>query len=139
MKQRHFKSMVFEASGSEPTLEIKSPFDGAMVGTVSVSDGEDIERSLATAYRLFKDRRGWLAAADRETILRRTTQILFRSPGRPKALPLRAARSTARCCIKQKRVTCCISVGAIIEAYVKRFAQEHPRYRGAMLHHKVHA
>jgi hypothetical protein len=26
MKQRHFKSMVFEASGSEPTLEIKSPF-----------------------------------------------------------------------------------------------------------------
>ena len=45
MKQRHFKSMVFEASGSEPTLEIKSPFDGAMVGTVSVADFVSVSRS----------------------------------------------------------------------------------------------
>jgi acyl-CoA reductase-like NAD-dependent aldehyde dehydrogenase len=77
MKQLHFKSMVCEASDKDPTLEIKSPFDGAVVGTVSVSAAEDIERALATAHRLFKNRRGWLAAADREAILRRAAQNMI--------------------------------------------------------------
>ena len=74
MKPLHFKSMVYQPSGKEPTLEVKSPFDGSVVGTVSVSDADDVERALATAYRLFRDRRGWLPAADREAILRRTAQ-----------------------------------------------------------------
>ncbi|HTV85015.1 MAG TPA: aldehyde dehydrogenase family protein [Dyella sp.] len=74
MKPLHFKSMVYQANGKEPARDVKSPFDGSVVGTVGTASAEDIERALATAYRLFKDRRGWLPAMDREAILRRAAQ-----------------------------------------------------------------
>lgn len=50
-------------------LEVLSPFDSAPVGSVPLSGAEDIERALATAYTLFRDRRGWLSPARRIEIL----------------------------------------------------------------------
>jgi acyl-CoA reductase-like NAD-dependent aldehyde dehydrogenase len=58
------------------TVEVKSPFDGAHVGQVAASSAQDIERALATAYALFRDRRQWLPKQQRIAILKRPAEII---------------------------------------------------------------
>ena len=58
------------------TVEVKSPFDGAQVGQVAASSAEDIERALATAHALFRDRRQWLPKQRRIAILKRAAEII---------------------------------------------------------------
>jgi acyl-CoA reductase-like NAD-dependent aldehyde dehydrogenase len=58
------------------TVEVKSPFDGAHVGQVAASSAQDIERALATAYALFRDRRQWLPKQQRIAILKRAAEII---------------------------------------------------------------
>lgn len=57
-------------------VEVKSPFDGAHVGQVAASSAQDIERALATAYALFRDRRQWLPKQQRIAILKRAAEII---------------------------------------------------------------
>lgn len=59
-----------------PTIEVQSPFDGAQVGQVRTSSAEDIERALATAHALFRDRRQWLPKQRRIAILKRAAEII---------------------------------------------------------------
>ena len=58
------------------TVEVKSPFDGAHVGQVAASSAQDIERALATAHALFRDRRQWLPKQQRIAILKRAAEII---------------------------------------------------------------
>jgi acyl-CoA reductase-like NAD-dependent aldehyde dehydrogenase len=56
-------------------VEVTAPFDGAHVGQVPVSTAEDVERALATAHALYRDRRQWLPKQQRIAILRRAAAI----------------------------------------------------------------
>jgi len=58
------------------TIEVRSPYDGAPVGTVAASSAADIERALATAHALYRNRRGWLSKQRRLEILRRAAAIV---------------------------------------------------------------
>ena len=57
-------------------VEVHSPFDGAHVGQVAASSAQDIERALATAHALFRDRRQWLPKQQRIAILKRAAEII---------------------------------------------------------------
>ena len=57
-------------------VEVRSPFDGAYVGQVAASSAQDIERALATAHALFRDRRQWLPKQQRIAILKRAAEII---------------------------------------------------------------
>lgn len=71
------------------TKQVRAPYDGAVIGTVDVTDREGVERALATAYALYRDRSTWLPPARRIEILRRTA-ALMESQGED--LALNAAR-----------------------------------------------
>ena len=58
------------------TREVRSPFDGSVIGSVDYGAPGDVEEALATAYALHRNRAGWLAPARRIEILRRAAQIM---------------------------------------------------------------
>lgn len=58
------------------TIAVTAPYDGALVGEVPASDEDDVERALATAHGLFRDRRQWLPKAQRIAVLRRAAEIV---------------------------------------------------------------
>lgn len=57
-------------------LEVTSPFDGSVLATVDTGGAEHVETALSTAYRLFRDRSGWLAIPERVAILTRTATLM---------------------------------------------------------------
>lgn len=62
------------ASGKK--REVRSPFDGRLLGTVALADGAAVERALAGAHALFRDRRQWLPVSRRCEILRAAAAIM---------------------------------------------------------------
>ena len=47
-------------------IEVRSPYDGTLAGSVEASGADDdVDRSLAAAYELFRDRGGWLTPGRR--------------------------------------------------------------------------
>jgi acyl-CoA reductase-like NAD-dependent aldehyde dehydrogenase len=69
-------------------VKVSAPFDGAPIGEVPASSEADVERALATAHKLFRDRRQWLPKQQRIAILRRAAEIIT---GRREALARQAA------------------------------------------------
>ena len=57
-------------------LEVSAPFDGATIGQVPTSGAEEVERALATAHALYRNRRQWLPKQQRIAILRRAAAIV---------------------------------------------------------------
>jgi acyl-CoA reductase-like NAD-dependent aldehyde dehydrogenase len=47
------------------TLEIRSPFDDSLLTTVPTGGAQHVEDALAVAYRLYRDRDGWLSLPER--------------------------------------------------------------------------
>ena len=60
------------AAGME--LEVRSPFDGTFVGAVPLTAVDGVECALATAYRLFRNRGGWLPVPRRIEVLSATAK-----------------------------------------------------------------
>jgi acyl-CoA reductase-like NAD-dependent aldehyde dehydrogenase len=58
------------------TIEVIAPFDGAPVGRVAASGADDVERALATAHALHRDRRQWLSKPRRIAILGRAAELI---------------------------------------------------------------
>lgn len=58
------------------TIEVRAPFDGRLIDTVKTNGADAVEAALETAYRLFRNRDGWLPAAERAEILRRTARLM---------------------------------------------------------------
>jgi acyl-CoA reductase-like NAD-dependent aldehyde dehydrogenase len=71
------------------SLEVRSPYDGTRVGSVPLTGADGVERALDTAYRLFRDRRGWLPPQRRIEILSATASLMERDS---EDLALQAAR-----------------------------------------------
>lgn len=57
-------------------IDVHSPFDGTLVGSVTTSSPEDVEKVLSTAYSLFRDRAQWLSKQKRIAVLKRTAEII---------------------------------------------------------------
>lgn len=57
-------------------IEVFSPFDGERVGAVPASGADDVERALATAHGLYRDRRQWLGKPQRIAVLRRAAELI---------------------------------------------------------------
>ena len=84
-----FESLVAGKHERVGRLPVFAPFDGALLAEVETVDGSGVGQALQTAYRLFRDRRGWLPVHQRISILERTVQILRE---RAEALAVEAAR-----------------------------------------------
>ena len=69
--------------------EVRSPFDGAVLGSVEMVGATEVETALATAHALFRDRSRWLPVARRIEILTRAAALM---QGRIEELTLAAAR-----------------------------------------------
>jgi acyl-CoA reductase-like NAD-dependent aldehyde dehydrogenase len=71
----HFPLLVPGATAAG-TAEIHAPFDGSPIARIEQADGATVEKALATAAALFRDRDGWLSPARRLEILRRAADIM---------------------------------------------------------------
>jgi len=85
----HFPMMVPGAASNGARREVRSPYDGGLLGTVDVAGADAVEKALATAYALFRDRSRWLPVAKRIEILRRAAVLMEREA---ESLALGAAR-----------------------------------------------
>ena len=70
-------------------LEVRAPFDGALIATIDTADATQVEQALATAYGLFRNRDAWLDPARRIEILRKAARLMEE---RAESLALEAAR-----------------------------------------------
>lgn len=70
-------------------VQVTAPFDGAVIKTVPKADAAAVERALATAHRLYRDRAGWIPKHRRIEILQKAAKIIKE---RREDLALQAAR-----------------------------------------------
>ena len=72
----HFKLMIPGASPTSTPLEVRAPWDGALIATVDTADSAAVEQALATAHGLYRDRDTWLSPAERIQILQKTAALM---------------------------------------------------------------
>ncbi|AGA32691.1 aldehyde dehydrogenase family protein [Thioalkalivibrio nitratireducens DSM 14787] len=84
-----FESLIAGEHERAGRLTVFAPFDRMPIAEVETVGEAGVGQALDTAYRLFRDRRGWLPVHRRIEILERTAQILHE---RAEALALEAAR-----------------------------------------------
>ena len=89
MMTEHFRTMVPGATATGAVKEVRSPYDGAVVGSVELADFATVDTALATAHALFRDRSRWLTPARRIEILGRAAALM---EARGEELALEAAR-----------------------------------------------
>ena len=68
---------------------VTSPFDGRLIAQAPVADAAAVETALSAAYRLHRDRDGWLPLRERIEILKRAADIMA---ARAETLALQAAQ-----------------------------------------------
>ena len=83
-----FPQLVQSAAEPAGSLDVHSPFDGRLLGSVATSGAEHVESALASAYRTFRNRDAWLPVPARIAILERTAELMA---ARADALALLAA------------------------------------------------
>jgi len=75
----HFPLMIADAAKVKSkggSLEVKSPYDDALIATVATANAEAVALALAHASRLFANRAGWIPVDQRIAILERLTGLL---------------------------------------------------------------
>lgn len=73
----HMPTLVAEPLPSDlPDIEVRSPYSGELLATVATTDEANAERALETAFRLFRNKRGWLSAAFRGEVLERAVAVM---------------------------------------------------------------
>ena len=81
--------MVSGATPGTRRHEVRSPYDGSVIGSVDLAGTETVESSLASAYALYRDRDAWLPPAQRIAILRKAAHQMEQ---RAEMLAVEAAR-----------------------------------------------
>lgn len=72
----HFPMLIPGATSDDGELEVRAPYDGSMIATVTAADSAAVDQALANASGLFKDRRQWLQPSQRIEILSNTADIM---------------------------------------------------------------
>jgi len=70
----HYPMLLAQQATPSGVLDVRSPFDGQVLGTVDTGGSQAVEAALDVAYRLFRDRDRWLAPSERISILRRAAR-----------------------------------------------------------------
>lgn len=73
---QHFSLMIPDANTTDGVLKVKAPFDQTLIATVDTADSTAVEHALNTAYTLFKERKGWIAAEKRIEILEKAAVLM---------------------------------------------------------------
>ena len=89
----HFPLMVPGATPDKQHAEVRSPYDGSVIGTVERVDLTGVQMALETAYNLFRNPDAWLSGGERIAILERTAAIMYE---RREELAVEAARGVGR-------------------------------------------
>lgn len=71
----HFKLLVPRATATG-TINVTAPFDGAHIATIETGDASAVDIALETAHNLFIDKKNWLTAEQRITILTKAADIM---------------------------------------------------------------
>ena len=77
----HFELMIPGARPAATPLEVRAPYDDALIATADTADSAAVEMALATAHALFRNRAGWLPADRRIEILHNTARLMTRTEG----------------------------------------------------------
>ena len=75
----HYPLLTVGAGATDKRLEVTAPYDGALLATLNTADADAVERALAAAHTLFRDRSRWLAIEERVEILERAAVIMAES------------------------------------------------------------
>lgn len=73
---RELKILVPGAVATGEKLEITAPFDFSLIAVADVADSTVVEKALATADELFRNKSKWLSLPDRLAILDKTAEIM---------------------------------------------------------------
>jgi len=71
-----FTLMIKGAQGSGESLTVSAPWDGSEIAQVPYACSADIELALATAHKIFSDRKAWLPKPERLQILEKTAALM---------------------------------------------------------------
>ncbi len=85
----HFPMLIPGATSDDGQLEVKAPYDGSVIATVTAADRGAIETAHANAFGLFGDRTRWLKPNQRIEILAETAALMSQ---RAEELAIEAAR-----------------------------------------------
>ncbi len=86
---KHFPSLLAQPPLEDAPIEVRAPYDDALIATIATADEAAIDQALATAERLFRDRDNWISPGARVEILERAASIVA---ARAEELALEAAR-----------------------------------------------
>lgn len=84
----HFSLRIPGHTDGPVKVEVRSPYNGTLLGTVTKAEKRVVEEALATAYGLYRNRAGWLPVWKRIEILEKTATIMA---SRHEALAVAAA------------------------------------------------
>ena len=85
----HFPLLVPGAKADLQPLEVDAPYDGSVIGEVERGGADVVDRALATAHGLYRDRDVWIPTPRRIEILGRAAELMQQ---RRDELALEAAR-----------------------------------------------
>lgn len=71
----HFKLLVSGAI-ADGKIDVTAPFDGALIATIETGGNEAVDKALATAHALYRDKKNWLTAEQRIKVLEKTAIIM---------------------------------------------------------------
>ncbi len=72
----HFRLMIPGATTDDGEVKITAPYDGSLIATATAADSAAVEKALATAYGLYRDRDSWLKPPQRIAILEKVAQMM---------------------------------------------------------------
>lgn len=81
-----FPLMVPGANSTSQPVSVTAPYDDTHIATIATGDSSTVDKALATAERLYKDRKAWLPIYRRVEILEKPKKSW---PGAPKSWPSR--------------------------------------------------
>jgi len=121
---------------SDGTREISAPYDGSHIATLETGGSDAIEQALATAYELYRGRKGWLTAEKRITILEQTAIIMQSRAGE---LAVEASREGGKPLI-DSRVEVARAIDGIkncVEVLRSEHGEEIPMQKNAASMHRL--
>ena len=84
----HFSLRIPGHTDSAVRVDVRSPYDARLLGSVAKAERRVVDDALAIAYRLYRNRSGWLPAWKRIEILEKAASLMA---ARHEALALAAA------------------------------------------------
>lgn len=72
----NFEIKIPGATAAQERIQVTSPHDGTVLGTVARVDQDGAEQALYNAHSLFSDRSSWLTAEERIAVLEKTAALM---------------------------------------------------------------